>query len=151
MVNYDTGSKQWAPVALRNERKKDEKRDEKRIGEGSRGGVAFSARPVVNFFFRASSRKRRTTTDDAAKPGRALPRGGDEETEVSGIFVITGRGKAIQWRVARKLLGSICEINEFHNALTTFTVKTKSRLRGVNWDRVGRCVRRTSGERRGGG
>jgi len=57
-------------------------------------------------------------------------RGRDEETEASGIFVITGRGKAIQWRVTRKLLGSICEINEFHNALTTFTVKTKSRLRG---------------------
>jgi len=60
---------------------------------------------------------------------------GDEETEASGIFVITGRGKAIQWRVTRKLLGSICEINEFHNALTTFTVKTKSRLRG--WIGIG--------------
>lgn len=40
--------------------------------------------------------------------------------------------EAIQWCVyaARNCWASICEINEFHNVLTTFTVKTKSRLRG---------------------
>lgn len=74
----------------------------------------------VGVFFAGDGRYRRLMRNRRGKKERRR-----------GIFAIRER-EPIQWCVyaARNCWASICEINEFHNVLTTFTVKTKSRLRG---------------------
>lgn len=68
---------------------------------------------------------------------------GGERKRGAAVFSPLESGREpIQWCVyaARNCWASICEINEFHNVLTTFTVKTKSRLRG--WIGGGKDVTR---------